>query len=104
MIFQTRGNTGPKPYMVANHSAIRPPATTSRSAEIIRTERTIVNPMAVNRCFHQGRVSFKSYAVLSDVVIALSPFDAAHNAASIPNDSFPPLLAEETSPMVESIS
>src|SRR5215213_291691 len=104
MIFQANGKTGPKPYRPASHSAIRPPATTRSSAEMIKTDKTIVNPMAVSLVFHHGRVSFRSYAVLSEVVIALSPFDAAHNAARMPNDNFPPPLAAETSNIVESIS
>jgi hypothetical protein len=71
---------------------------------MIKTDNATVKPIAVRRCFHQGRLSFKSYAVLSDSVIAPSPFDAAHNAARIPNDSFPPPLDFDTSNIVLSIN
>ena len=41
---------------------------------------------------------------VSEDVIALSPLDAAHNAARMPNDNFPPPLDEESSHIVESIN
>src|SRR5215510_11100670 len=104
MIFHASGNASPKPYAVASPSEIRPPATTNTSARMIRTDKPMVKLIAVRRCFHQGRLSVRSYAVLSDSVIAPSPFDAAHNAPRIPNHSFPPVLDAETSHIVLSIN
>src|ERR1041385_1180449 len=104
MIFHASGNASPKPYVLPRLSAICPPAITNTNATMMKTDNAIVKEIAVRRCFHQGRVSVRSYAVLSESVIALRPFDAAHKAARIPNDSFPPVLDFDTSHIVLSIN
>src|ERR1051325_489297 len=104
IIFHASGNVSPNPYAEASPSAMCPPATTNPSARMIKTDKAMVKPIATSRCFHHGRLSVRSYAVLSDSVIALSPLDAAQSAASIPNDSLLPVLDFETSHIVLSIN
>jgi hypothetical protein len=49
----------------------------------------MVKQTEISRTLHHRLVSLTLYAVLSVSLIAPIPVDAAHSAASKPNDSFP---------------
>jgi len=69
-------------------------------AETIKIARATVRAMEIRRTFHQGRVSGTSKAALSACAKAFRPLEAAHKAASKPNDNLPPPRALVTSSIV----
>src|SRR5699024_7751114 len=101
IMFQEQINSD-NPIKLNTYSPITLPNTEITNANAITTTIISISPRDINLFTSNDRSSSTSYAMLSDFVIALTPFDADQNVPRIPADQRPPRLLPSMSDKVDS--